>query len=157
MYIHISHYVCIITIWKTLFLFYSDLKKKTICLIESTDKKLINVELALLFNETCKKYMYIYTCTQSLYLERKIKYSRTLVHLWEALCGSRQNTQPSLQQKKRCRNFLLVYIFVSLLVYISRWTKLFYTLTSLTYHRYRLFIIYMKILHVAPEKLRIYC
>ena len=28
--------------------------RKTIRLIESTDKKLINAELALLFNETCK-------------------------------------------------------------------------------------------------------
>ena len=44
--------------------------RKTIRLIESTDKKLINAELALLFNETCKniyihKYMYyvhIYLC-----------------------------------------------------------------------------------------------
>ena len=44
--------------------------RKTIRLIESTDKKLINAELALLFNETCKNenilprytdiYIYIY-------------------------------------------------------------------------------------------------
>ena len=34
--------------------------EKTISSIESTDKKLINAELALLFNETCKnKYVYI--------------------------------------------------------------------------------------------------
>ena len=35
--------------------------RKTIRLIESTDKKLINAELALLFNETCKnEYIYVY-------------------------------------------------------------------------------------------------
>ena len=46
--------------------------RKTIRLIESTDKKLINAELALLFNETCKNEnilprctdIYIYTCAQ---------------------------------------------------------------------------------------------
>ena len=33
--------------------------RKTLRLIESTDKKLINAELALLFNETCKKFIYM--------------------------------------------------------------------------------------------------
>ena len=41
------------------FLYHSKInKRKTIRLIESTDKKLMNAELALLFNETCK-YIYI--------------------------------------------------------------------------------------------------
>ena len=55
-----------------LFLFKFEINiRKTIRLIESTDKKLINVELAFLFNETCKNknilprytdiFIYIYT------------------------------------------------------------------------------------------------
>ena len=34
---------------------------------------------------------------------------------------------------------------------ISEWTGLLYTLTSSTYHRYRLFVEYLKILHVVSE------
>ena len=49
----------------------------------------------------------------------------------------------------------IFYSFVALisshLCLISGWAKLLYTLTSSTYHRYRLFIKYMKILHVAFE------
>ena len=50
-------FTVIIAIWKilVLFLFKFGINiRKTIRLIESTDMKLINAELALLFNETCK-------------------------------------------------------------------------------------------------------
>ena len=44
--------------------------RKNIRLIESSDKKLINAELALLFNKTCKKkyiYIYMYILTDTLH------------------------------------------------------------------------------------------
>ena len=42
---------------------------QTIRLIESTDKKLINAELALLFKETCKnENIYIHVYTMNIYI-----------------------------------------------------------------------------------------